>query len=37
MENVEDDLGVEDIFDQEMYGIYKTKNLTKEPIKKNTK
>ena len=37
MKNVEDGLGVQDIFDlvlKETYGIYKTKNLTKEQIKK---
>ena len=35
--NVEDGLGVQDISDRvlkEIYGIYKTKNLTKEQIKK---
>ena len=35
--NVEDGLGVQDIYDlvlKEIYGIYKTNNLTKEQIKK---
>ena len=39
MKNVEDGLGVQNISDlllQEIYDIYKTKNLTKEQIK-NTK
>ena len=37
MKNVQDRLGVQDISDlllKEIYGIYKTKNLTKEQIKK---
>ena len=40
MKNVEDGSGVQDIFDlalKETYGIYKTKNLPKEQIKKNKK
>ena len=37
MKNVQDRLGVQNISDlvlKEIYGIYKTKNLTKEQIKK---
>ena len=37
MKNVQDGLGVQNISDlvlKEIYGIYKTKNLTKEQIKK---
>ena len=37
MKNAEDRLGVQSIFDlvlKEVYGIYKTKDLTKEQIKK---
>ena len=37
MENVQDGLGVQNIFDlvlKEIYGIYKTKSLTKEQIKR---
>ena len=40
MKNVKDGLGIQDIFDlvlNERYGIYKTKKLTKEQIKKNRK
>ena len=36
MKNVQDRLGVQNISDlvlKEIYGIYKTKNLTKEQIK----
>ena len=37
MKDVQDGLGVQNIYDlglKEIYGIYKTKNLTKEQIKK---